>query len=72
LLFNAAWQTIQTLSGDRKYLSAQVGMTAVLHAWSQSLSLHPGLNCIIPGGGVDKNNNGKLLVVEENIYFQGK
>lgn len=28
-------------------------MTAVLHTWGQTLSLHPHLHCIVPGGGIN-------------------
>jgi len=33
MLFDASWQTINTLSKDHKFLGAQAGMTAVLHTW---------------------------------------
>lgn len=59
LLFKASWETIATLSKDKKYLGAQTGMTAVLHTWSQNLGLHPHLHCIVPGGGV--KHNGKWV-----------
>jgi hypothetical protein len=68
LLFKASWETIKTLSKDVKYLGAQSGMTAVLHTWSQNLSLHPHLHCIVPGGGLSSKgkwkstrNKGKYL-----------
>jgi len=54
LLFKTSWKTIQTFAADHKYLGAQIGMTAVLHTWSQSLGLHPHLHCIVPGGGLTK------------------
>lgn len=57
LLFKASWETIDTLSKDTKYLGAQTGMTCILHTWSQNLSLHPHLHCIVPGGGLSKNGN---------------
>ncbi|MDQ6988941.1 MAG: IS91 family transposase [Mariprofundaceae bacterium] len=52
-LFQASWQTIQTFSADPKHLGAKTGMTAVLHTWGQTLSLHPHLHCIVPGGGLN-------------------
>ena len=68
ILFDASYSTIKTLAKVKKYLGAQTGMTAVLHTWSQNLSLHPHLHCIVPGGGVTKSgqwkatrNNGKYL-----------
>jgi len=53
LLFKAAWQTLQTISEDKKWLGAQMGMIAVLHTWGSNLSLHPHLHCIVPAGGWD-------------------
>ena len=68
LLFTTAWHTIQSFSGDTKYLGAQTGMISILHTWGQTLSLHPHLHCIIPGGGITKKgrwkasrSNGKYL-----------
>jgi hypothetical protein len=54
LLFTTAWHTIQSFSGDTKYLGAQTGMISILHTWGLTLSLHPHLHCIIPGGGFTK------------------
>lgn len=55
LLMRASWQTIDTLSKDKKYLGAHTGMTAVLHTWSQNMLLHPHVHCIVPGGGLSKS-----------------
>jgi hypothetical protein len=54
LLFDSAWETLQTFARDPKHLGAQTGMTAVLHTWGQNLSLHPHVHCIVPGGGLTK------------------
>jgi hypothetical protein len=51
-LFQASWQTINTFASDYKHLGAKTGMSAILHTWGQNLSLHPHLNCIVPGGGI--------------------
>lgn len=55
LLFDSAWETLQTFARDPKHLDAQTGMTAVLHTWGQNLSLHPHVHCIVPGGGLTKS-----------------
>jgi len=49
LLFAAASQTV--LSFGRNNLGAQLGVTAVLHTWSQTLLDHYHLHCIVTGGG---------------------
>jgi len=50
LLFDAASQTLLAF-GDQR-LAAQLGITAVLHTWSQTLGDHYHLHCIVTGGGV--------------------
>ena len=64
-LFAATWETLQQFGKNKE---VQMGMIAVLHTWGQQLSLHPHLHCIVPGGGVDKEeqwknsrSNGKFL-----------
>ena len=50
LLFDAASQTL--LEFGRGRFQAQIGITAVLHTWSQTLLDHYHLHCIVTGGGV--------------------
>jgi len=50
LLFAAATQTLLEFGAER--LDAQLGITAVLHTWSQTLGDHYHLHCIVTGGGV--------------------
>ncbi|MFT4688270.1 MAG: hypothetical protein ACI9OD_000463 [Limisphaerales bacterium] len=50
LLFQAVSQTL--LEFGRNNLSAQIGLTAILHTWSQTLLDHYHLHCIVPGGGI--------------------
>ncbi|MEX1232023.1 MAG: transposase zinc-binding domain-containing protein [Planctomycetaceae bacterium] len=52
LLFRAASQTLLELAADAKRLSAQIGVTAVLHTWGQNLLFHPHLHCVVTGGGL--------------------
>ena len=52
LLFTAAAKTLTTIAADPKHLGADIGLTAVLHTWGQSLDYHPHVHCIVPGGGV--------------------
>ena len=52
LLFRCVAQTLQDLAGDKKYLGAAIGHTAVLHTWGQNLCFHPHIHCIVPSGGL--------------------
>ena len=52
ILFKAAAQTIRAIAADRKHLGAETGMIAILHTWGQTLTHHPHVHCIVPGGGL--------------------
>ncbi|KAF5067241.1 IS91 family transposase ISAzo26 [anaerobic digester metagenome] len=54
LLFRSVAETLKELSADKKYLGAQIGLTAVLHTWGQNLCFHPHIHCIVPSGGLTK------------------
>jgi hypothetical protein len=52
LLFKAASETLLTIAADPKHLGARIGITAVLHTWGSTLTHHPHLHIIVPGGGL--------------------
>lgn len=52
LLFAATADTLLTIAADPKHLGAEIGFFAVLHTWGQSLTHHPHLHCVVPGGGL--------------------
>ena len=52
LLFAAAAETLKAITSDPKHLGAEIGFTAVLHTWGQTLTHHPHVHCIVPGGGL--------------------
>ena len=52
MLFEAAAETVRTIAADPKHLGAEIGATMVLHSWGQTLTLHPHVHCIVPGGGL--------------------
>ena len=55
LLFKAAWGTLNDFGKDPKWLKGKLGMTAVLHTWSQNLGRHIHLHCLIPGGALSED-----------------
>ena len=71
-LFDAAWDTIKTFSKDKKHLGATTGMISILHTWGQQLTLHPHLHCIIPAGGLTKQNKWKHCKTKGNYLFPVK
>jgi len=52
LLFRAATQTLQEFAQDPKHLGAELGITAVLHTWGQTLTEHVHVHCVVTGGGL--------------------
>lgn len=52
ILFKAAAEAVRVIGDDAKYLGAQTAMIAVLHTWGQTLTHHPHVHCIAPGGGL--------------------
>ena len=52
LLFRAASETMLTIAADPRHLGARIGITAVLHTWGASMTHHPHVHMIVPGGGI--------------------
>lgn len=55
ILFKATSKSILTLSKDKKWLGAKVGITSVLHTWGQTIEFHPHIHSIVTGGGILNN-----------------
>ena len=56
LMYKAVAETLQELSSDKKYLSAQTGFFSILHTWGQNLHYHPHIHTVILAGGLTKLN----------------
>lgn len=52
LLFRCASATLLELGMDPKRCGGELGVTAVLHTWTQKLEYHPHLHCIVTGGAL--------------------
>ena len=50
LLFEAATKMLKAYA--RRYLGGEIGITAVLHTWGQTLNQHLHLHCIVTGGAL--------------------
>jgi hypothetical protein len=53
-LFECAWSTLKAFGQDPKRLGGQLGMSAVLHTWGQTLDQHVHLHCLVPGGALSE------------------
>ena len=67
ILFKAASETLVNLALDKKYLGAKIGLTMVLHTWGQTLSFHPHVHCIVPGGGLSQS--GITFIKSKKKFF---
>jgi hypothetical protein len=72
LLFKTAWSVIESFGHDAKWLGAQTGMISILHTWGQTLTLHPHLHCIVPGGGLTKAGKWKMAKSKGKYLFNVK
>jgi hypothetical protein len=52
LLFRTAAATLRTFAHDPRHLGGELGGTAVLHTWGQSLTQHIHVHCIVTGGAL--------------------
>lgn len=70
-LFKLAWQSLQELLSDKRYLGVGgAGMIAVLHTWGQNLHYHPHIHCLVPAGGLAAN--GKWIKSRKNYLVPVK
>jgi DNA-directed RNA polymerase subunit RPC12/RpoP len=69
VLFTSVWRTIAAFFNDPRFLGGKGGMLAVLHTWGQTLTLHPHLHCIVPGAGIDRQGNFKLIKGKDKYLF---
>jgi len=52
LLFQAAASTLTRFGRDPRHLGGDLGITAVLHTWGQSLTQHVHVHCVVTGGAL--------------------
>ncbi len=52
LLFKASAETVLTIAADPEHLGARVGITSILHTWGSTMTHHPHVHMIVPGGGI--------------------
>jgi hypothetical protein len=67
ILFKAAAETIRIIAADPKHLGAETGMIAILHTWGQTLTHHPHVHCIVPGGGLGPD--GRWVACKPNFFL---
>jgi hypothetical protein len=56
LLFKAAGKALMQCAINPDFLGAQAGAVAILHTWGQTLTYHPHIHMIVPGGGLTEDS----------------
>ena len=58
---------LKELARDPQHLGADIGCLALLHTWTQTLTYHPHLHCIVTGGGLAPD--GKKWIPARSDFF---
>ena len=67
LLLQVSAETMLTIAADPKRLGARIGITSVLHTWGSTMTHHPHVHMIVPGGGLSQD--GKRWVAARPKYL---
>jgi hypothetical protein len=55
LMFRAVSSSLLELGANPKYLGGVVGIISILHTWTQTLTFHPHIHCIVPAGALSSD-----------------
>ncbi len=55
VLIRAAFQALQVLAWDPKFLGGRIGALCVLHTWTRTLGYHPHVHILVPGVGLARD-----------------
>jgi len=69
VLMKAAAEAIIELARDRRFVGGTVGVLAVLHTWTQQLSYHPHVHCLVTGGGVSADGRDWYPAARKGYLF---
>ena len=58
LLFRARAETLLDLARNPKHLGAGIGLLSVLHTCGQNLQHRSHVHCVVPAGGIARDNSG--------------
>jgi hypothetical protein len=67
LLMRSAAEATMRLAENPKRLGAKIGLLAVLHTWGQTLTHHPHVHCVVPGGGLSLD--GRRWIASKPGFF---
>ena len=68
LLFQAAASTLTRFGRDPRHLGGDLGVTAVLHTWGQTLTQHVHVHCVVTGGALASDGT-RWISARSNFLF---
>jgi hypothetical protein len=70
LLFRSARQTLLAFGQDPKHgIAGKIGAICILHTWTQQMTYHPHLHCIVPAGGLTREGKWKHTKSKGDFLF---
>ena len=72
LLFQTAAATLQTFGRDPTWLGGELGITMVLHTWSQTLEHHIHVHCVVTGGALAPDGDRWIPTKRRDFLFPVK
>jgi hypothetical protein len=72
LLFQTAAATLQTFGRDPMWLGGELGITMVLHTWSQTLAHHIHVHCVVTGGALAPEEDRWIPTKRRDFLFPVK
>lgn len=70
LLFQSASATLQAFGQNSRWLGGQIGITLVLHTWSQTLTRHVHVHGVVSGGALTLE--GRWVSSQRGFLFPGQ
>ena len=71
LLFRTSAETLLEIARDPRHLGAEIGFFSVLHTWSQKLTAHPHVHCVVPAGGLSPERT-RWILSRDNYFLPKK
>jgi hypothetical protein len=71
LLFRTSAETLLEVARDPRHLGAEIGFFSVLHTWSQKLTAHPHVHCVVPAGGLSPDR-ARWIRSRDNYFLPKK
>jgi hypothetical protein len=72
LLFHTAAATLQAFGRDPQWLGGELGITMVLHTWSQTLEHHIHVHCVVTGGALAPDGASWIPTKRRDFLFPVK